>query len=607
MKRIQLAAILGLSLSASRGFGSESVLIHPFQNDSVLHGSEGDDGDSFDQGLGLMRLPKLDFRDRILDIAKKWELNPRIQAVETGFKGFSLYQDSKFQTLNYKFDVDGVPLCEFQVKFIESLKGRLAAFGKIPRVDSVGSFVDSDWVAMSDYGPMISQTLAFKGLDPEFTVDHAAKCLLEKDGELRPVWEVDVVSAGLLYHFTVDGQDVYRYEPKHFHATGTANIYANNSLDSKVEPFTLRDMKETGYLENPYFITCVPSGKGSSICPPSSDTSLPYPMVKEPSLNFNYDPVNEPSLFVQTSVFTNVNRTLEWLQERGYTNFGNVPVRLAVHAAFQGDSNNALYEPRSAYSVIYVGDGDGNVLKNLGTDSDVVSHELGHHVIYNSVKKIEGESLVIHEGLADFFTFARTGNACLGESICTDTNVGTRICTKPRQCLRSGENDFALNSKNLPSEPHQKSQFISAMLWDLFVKDGIAINDLTRLILKTIDLLVTDSGYQHLVVGLLLADDALYQGTHCQTIIDRAVARGLGLAVEGVSCTVVQDDARPRSSVKAFLDGKEPTPTQSSSSKKTDKKTCGTVGSPMAGGQDMSVLLLWCLPLIVGLIRRLRG
>lgn len=610
MKWIQLAAILGLSLQASgvygSGIGSESVLIHPFQANSgpeeelLPHRSESV------EGLNLLRSPQLDFRGRVFGIGQKWDLNPRIQMVEAGFKGFNLYQESKFQTLNLRFDVDGFPLCQFQVKFVESLRGRVAAFGKIPRIDAISSFQASDWPSTTDYSPIVSQTLAMKGLDPEFAVDHASKCLWELAGDLRPVWEVDIVSQGRLYHLVVDAQEVYRYEPKHFHATGTATIYANNSLDADLQSFNLRDMKETGYLENPYFVTCVPSGSGSSVCPPSDLPSLPYPMVKEADFSFNFDPDNQSSPFVQTSVFTNVNRTLEWLQEHGYSNFGSVPVRLAVHAVFQGDSNNALYEPRSAYSVIYVGDGDGNVLQNLGTDADVVSHELGHHVIYNSVKRIEGESLVIHEGLADFFTFARTGNACLGESICTDTNVGTRICAVPRQCLRTGDNELTLGSRNLPVEPHQRSQFISAMLWDLSAKDKIAIKDLTRMVLKSVDLLVTDSGYQHLIVSLLLADDALFQGAHCQTIINRAVARGLSAVVEGVSCSIVADKSRPRSNVEVFLDGKEPT-ASTSTTKKTDKKTCGTVGSGVAGGQDMSGLLLWCLPIIVSLIRRLRS
>ncbi len=601
MKRIQVTAILCLSFQAGRlqaeGRGAESVLVHPFKANQH--------SDSAVDSLSLTRAKTLSFRSQTLEMRKKWGLNSRIQMLEKGFKGFNLYQNNKLQTVEVAFSVDGFPLCQFQVKFVESLQGQVAAMGTIPRIDDSPSFQANDWPAQEVAGQRIVETLLVKGLNPDFTIDHSSRCLWENEGVLQPVWELDVVSGDLLYNIVADGQDVYRFEPKHFHAVGTANIYPNNILDGAREKFSLRDMKDPGYLENPYFITCVPSGTGTSLCPPSSTTGLPYPMVKDAGFNYDYDPIADQNSFVQTSVFTNVNRALEWYEQQGYTNFGTVPIRLAVHAAFQGDTNNALYEPRSTYSVIYVGDGDGTLLQNLGTDSDVVSHELGHHVIYNTLKRIEGESLVIHEGIADFFTFARTGNACLGESICTDTNVGARICSMPRQCLRSAANDFAFGSKSLPSEPHQRSQFISGMLWDLSVKDGIPINDVTRLVLKTIDLFVIDSGYQHLIVGLLLADDAIFQGAHCQPIIDRAIARGLSAVVEGVSCKIVQDPARPRVNVQTFLDGKLPDP-PTTSSKKSAKKSCGAIGSSAAGGQDLSQLLLWCLPFIVGLVRRSR-
>ena len=67
---------------------------------------------------------------------------------------------------------------------------------------------------------------------------------------------------------------------------------------------------------------------------------------------------------------------------------------------------------------IKIDDGDGLVLQNLITDGDVVSHELGHHIIFKTLTSTIGESLVLQEGLADAFAFFRTSNACLGESIC---------------------------------------------------------------------------------------------------------------------------------------------------------------------------------------------
>ena len=99
-----------------------------------------------------------------------------------------------------------------------------------------------------------------------------------------------------------------------------------------------------------------------------------------------------------------------------------------------------------------------------------------------SITRISGESLVLHEGLSDFFTFARTGNACLGESICPATSD---FCYVPNQCLRTGDNDLALGDAISSPEPHMKSQFISG-LWDLIKKDKAPANVWAALVLKAV-------------------------------------------------------------------------------------------------------------------------
>ena len=43
------------------------------------------------------------------------------------------------------------------------------------------------------------------------------------------------------------------------------------------------------------------------------------------------------------------------------------------------DQNNAFYQTDDSEPKIKVGKGDGEVLANMSTDADVVSHELFHH------------------------------------------------------------------------------------------------------------------------------------------------------------------------------------------------------------------------------------
>ena len=147
------------------------------------------------------------------------------------------------------------------------------------------------------------------------------------------------------------------------------------------------------------------------------------------------------------------------------------------------------------------------VLDNLPKDTDVISHEYGHHVIYKSLKSTRGESLILHEGLADFFVFARTGDGCLGESICPS---GSQIC-EVDQCLRTADNSLVYGEGLYPHKPaHQKGQLISGYLWDLAQSNDVPLEDLERMVLRAIDLLVSDSGIEHFMLALYNADQELH-------------------------------------------------------------------------------------------------
>src|SRR5690606_34583582 len=106
----------------------------------------------------------------------------------------------------------------------------------------------------------------------------------------------------------------------------------------------------------------------------------------------------------------------------------------------------------------------------LSTNSDVVAHEFGHHVEFESLQETRGESLVMNEGLTDYFAMARSGDSCLGESICPyNSSINCEVNQKaPKQsCLRSATAVKYVLNENTKTDAHFKSQFISGMLWDL--------------------------------------------------------------------------------------------------------------------------------------------
>ena len=58
-------------------------------------------------------------------------------------------------------------------------------------------------------------------------------------------------------------------------------------------------------------------------------------------------------------------------------------------------------------------------------------------------------------------------------------------------------------------------------------KDGIASVDVAKLVLAGVSYLISDSGYKHFVLALMIADKNLYASANCDKIVARATSRGL--------------------------------------------------------------------------------
>jgi len=472
--------------------------------------------------------------------------------------------------------------------------------GEIPATpDDLPPIAIDDWADSDAMGKVVSETLLLASLGADYRLQAKDKCIWSKGS--KPAWKMLIDVGGLTYEMVADGSQVYRFDPRHFHATeGKATVYAANRLEGKPQSVPLRSMDSTGYLSSKYFQLCLPANATRFFCNPSEGKAL-YPFAQSKDFNFTYAPDNQSNEFTQASIFAHSNVALQWLENHGYKNFGITPIKLLAHAVIQGDINNAMYQPGSGANgpIILIADGDNNVLQNLGTDADVVSHELGHHVLFSTVTQItkDSEALVIHEGLSDYFTFARTGNACLGESVCTSTPVGLQVCEKPRKCLRSAENDYTFGDPSLPTAPHLRGQFISGMLWDLNAADQIAQNDVTTLVLKGVNLLVANSGYKHVVVSMLLIDHTDFGGKYCSKILNRAKIRGLGPMLADVSCESIKTqsaDSRPGISLP-----KKATPTVATPSGKTISQGCGVISAGTNSGSMGSLIVLLALPLIL--------
>lgn len=523
-------------------------------------------------------------------------LDHRIKVKGSQPAPLSLLSNS-IRTNEYKFSVDGFPLCQFQVKAHESIHGSVTILGNMPDVSIEKNFSMRDWPLADDAFGLVQDTRYDHDIIEPLKLRSKKACLwIDDNSQLVPVWQLTVSADHLEYIAVADLNDVYSFEKGFFHVDGTARIYPNNPLDEATEDFTVTNLQPNSdgevLVENDKFITLL-----------DTDIYDYYRAVEVSSDTHPYlfAPETSDDSFAEVSLFTNANRALDWFVSHGYTNFGDEAIRIVVHAELSGgDTNNALYQPGSSFPTIFVGNGDGLILQNLALDYDVVAHEFGHHVVYHSIKQIKQESLVLHEGLADFFTFAKTGNACLGESICPESST---ICAIQNQCLRTAENDLAYDDPDLPAQAHLQGQFISGMLWDLIHEDGIDSATVVEMVIKAIDLFVTDSGYQHLILALLMVDEANYEGKNCQTIYNRALERGLEEVISEFDCSLIStlvESSGGLSSVTGEDQVTETTET-TSATKSSSNNWCGAIG--VSAHASSSVLFLLALPLLIGFRR----
>jgi hypothetical protein len=505
--------------------------------------------------------------------------NPSVQ-IRSSY-GLGLTSSVSEDVVKYEFAVNGVAFCDIklQARVVRGLSSPLI-MGRIPDADISGIPERNDWPSKEEALNRVSRYIqGIQGSAVKISLDSATQCVAIDSGIAIPVWKMLVLVDGLPYS-ALAGHKIFRMNPSYFDVTGLARAYDTNPFDGKLIDYTVGKLIGDGTLTSDVFIT----------------DPVGVSRVTNSSHQFVYD-VDLPG-FDETSVFVHATEALDWFSSLGFKYAGKKLMKIKPHAIINGDKNNALYTPETSSSgpTILIGDGDGIWLQNLPKDADVVSHEFGHHVIFQTLKEVRGESLVMHEGLADFFTFARTGNACLGESICP---VGSPIpCEVMAQCLRTGENDYIFGSPDLPVEAHRRSQFISGMLWDLSKDSVVPIKDLTAIVYRALSYFLDDSGYHDLILALLTADRELFDSKYGCSIYNAAENRGLGDEISDFQC-----------------DGTLPSLTASKSSGSTSSTSNGKIkstgtssksGCAVIGNSDLpqtgnfaTIFLLILLPLFV--------
>jgi hypothetical protein len=486
----------------------------------------------------------------------------------------------------FAFSVGGVPLCgDRVVRAHEMRDGKTILVGEVPSFEPAEPKDARDWPALGEAESVVMDLLSEKGFGEyvaaSWRVPSAKRCVEPTADGQREAWELVVTAGGWNWRAIADDREVYLLEKRWFGVTG--RVYEENEKDDATALVTLD--QTTSPLTNARVRV---SGSGYD----ASDFT-----------GSSYDYSMSDKRFEMTTSFYHADRHIDYLIARGFDwDTKAITVKL-FDSTFNKSPDNAMYQPPSSSSgtpIIYVGNGSGTVLANLTTDSDVVSHEIGHHIIYQTLTKISGESLVVHEGLSDFFTNARSGDPCLAESICVETTA--RACMIKNQCLRTADQTFKLSTDGIKDDEHLKGQVVSGLMWDLRGDTyGVPTDTLMDITMEAVSLLGPSSGYHDLIQLLVWADKEVADGAYGCDITTAAKARGFPMT--GIDC---------KNPSTAITGTKESTSGSSKSSSSTDGGwLCGTIGgvSPNSNrGAAQAVLLMSLLALpVFASLRRARG
>ncbi len=569
------------ALAGAVPLSSQELFIHPFQYEASLR-----DEPSFslfsDGEIKLEDAVKTLVRDRVGSQKIEFIIHPAVE------NSLALVSGGD-EIIDMSFSAGGFPICLLQVKALK-LDSGISILGDIPKI-SEESDLEVEWPSYS-----LAVIKAFSSLPKlaksiESRVLSSQRCWYPAQSKLYPVWMLTVIRGTKSYRFWVSDTMIYRTNNLFFDldsVNGSLQAYERDPVSSSLkifnEPLAV-DYKN--HLRTEFFDMDTSPDESKIARSSSADHEFIYPVDDE--------------RFPEVSAMVHVNQQYNFFKSLGYSWVGPKPLIVKIHTLIDNTPNNALYQPSNGSDLptILIGDGDNKILKNLPLDGDVVSHEFGHHIIFRTITETTGESLVLHEGLADYFVFARTGDSCLGRSICV---AGDKSPCVSNSCLRSADNKLQYNDSYYQKYgSHYRGQLISGFLVDLH--SSIGTKKVVSIAYNALSLLVSNSSIKQFILALLLTDYKLNAGNNACTIYQEALSRGFASLLDNIDCTkidsitVAQKDTALSNSIEA------PTPKKS----KTKPAGCGSLSSlasTNSSPSSSSSLVFFFIPFLFTIRRR---
>ena len=240
--------------------------------------------------------------------------------------------------------------------------------------------------------------------------------------------------------------------------------------------------------------------------------------------DYRYPP--ETPGFDQVNAYWHADRFLhDYLGSLGYA---GPPESLIVRVHAPLEHNVAVTSGR----FVLLGLAIPGFTRDAARGHDIIYHELVHAVMYGKDIQPGGlhrEASALHEGLADYFAAATTGDPSLGEWVYLLFPNGATRVDMPVDPWNHAHYDQLSFASAPPSSPWANGMILSSALWDLRASLGTACDSL---VLESLDYLPTVPTWAHFANAMLQADDELHAGRFGAAIVSALSRRGIrGAAV----------------------------------------------------------------------------
>lgn len=492
-----------------------------------------------------------------------------LTAADTGGNGRAVHERYRLRCGSYLAHDALLTLHHVDNKLI-MLRARLPSY-RLP----AEPLRDDDFLPLASLGALDAALLD--------TTD-AMRVIADAGGLAAPAWSVvgHDAGSGLTHRWLVDAQTgvILAHDAGSFDLT-TARVYERGPQDGRLIDVVLEGLAPSGFLDGAHFRVYAPD-------PASPRAAAPFAFSPE-------DP-REALAFDQVQVYYGAMRALRWLEARfGYDGAKAKDLAVRINEVIGGSVDNAQYLPPPKGPAILIGKG-GGTLANLARDSDVVTHELMHHVIFEFLQSHRGESGIFHEGTADYFSYALNGDPNLAESI---VRAGGPLRTAML------DTSARFDSFALGRNAHTRGQVWSAMLWELRRLIG---EDFDRVVYESLRYLGPSSGFRDAFIGMLNADSTLTGARDRCRILQVGAMRGFAMALEELDGTACGLDLRELArESRAVYERSSPASEEAKATWEDGltQKLCGTVGSASTQGasQALSIFVVLVTSLLPWTLR----